>query len=255
MAGKVVSKLEEWDKESLCDNVTLGVSQASSAEAFDHDLAQKITVDGSKIQQHMAPANDGTNACAFLCAHIAHDLHMSEEKKSGCIQLLLAKLPSLAEKIINELPVKINQVRTRDLSHVDEAYRILCQIGSVSCNYDFTEKVLHGDHIFLPQSRECLREAFINMTTKEQFCTALFCCELYISLVGVMSGKLFLIDTHPLNRDLGGNGHGGLVKVYHNCLPKAYEALCGWIWKWLRAGGGLTEKAGHSFLVISPETR
>ena len=93
------------------------------------------------------------------------------------------------------------------------------------------------------------------MTTKEQFCTALFCCEPYVFLVGVMSGKLFLIDTHPVNQDLGGNGHGGLVKVYHNCSPKAFEALCGWIWKRLRAGGGLTEKAGHSFLFMSPETR
>ena len=74
-------ELEEWDKESLCDNVPLGVSQASSVEAFDHDLAQKITVDGSKIQQHMAPANEGTNACAFLCAQIAHNLHMLEKEK------------------------------------------------------------------------------------------------------------------------------------------------------------------------------
>ena len=254
-ASEVVSKLEEYDKESLCDNVPLGVSQASSVEAFDHDLAQIITVDGSKIQQHMALANDGTNACAFLCAQIAHDLHMSEERKSGCIQPLLAKLPSLVEKIINELPVKINQVRTRDLCHVDEAYGILRQIGSVSCDYDFIEKVLHGDHIFSPQSREFLRKPVIDMTTKEQFCTALFCCEPYVFLVGVMSGKLFLIDTHPVNQDLGGNGRGGLVKVYHNCSPKACEALCGWIWKRLRAGGGLTEKAWHSFLLMSPETR
>ena len=50
------------------------------------------------------------------------------------------------------------------------------------------------------------------MTTKEQFCTALFCCEPYVFLVGVMSGKLFLIDTHPVNQDLGGNGRGGLVR-------------------------------------------
>ena len=254
-ASEVVFYLEKWDKESLCDNVPLGVSQASSVEAFGHDLALKITVDGSKIQQHMAPANDGTSACAFLCAQIAHDLHMSEERKCGCIQPLLAKLPSLVEKIINELPVTINQVRTRDLCHVDEAYGILCQIGSVSCDYEFTEKVLHCHHIFSPQSRECLRKAVINMTGKEKFCTALFCCEPYIFLVGVMSGKLFLIDTHPVNQDLGGNGYGGQVKVYHSCSPKAYEALCGWICNRLRVGGGLTEKARHSFLLMSPETR
>ena len=160
-ASEVVCKLEEWEYESLCDDTPLEVSQTSSIEAFDQDLAEKITVDGSKMQQHMAPANDGTNACAFLCAKIAHNLHISEERKSGCIQPILTKLPSLVEKIINELPVEINKVRTKGLCHVDEAYRILRQIGSVSCDYDFIEKILHGDHIFSQESREYLRKAMI----------------------------------------------------------------------------------------------
>lgn len=110
--------------ESLCDDTPLEVSQTSSIEAFDQDLAEKIITGGSKIQQHKAPANDGTNACASLCAKIAHNLHISEERKSRCIQPILKKLPSLLEKIINELPVEINKVRTKDLCHVDEAYRI-----------------------------------------------------------------------------------------------------------------------------------
>ena len=69
-----------------------------------------------------------------------------------------------------------------------------------------------------------------------------------------MGGKLFLVDTHPVNRDLGGNGNG-LLKVFQNDSPKACAALCAWIWKRLRAGGGLTKTAGHSFLVMSPEER
>ncbi|XP_044170463.1 uncharacterized protein LOC122954481 isoform X2 [Acropora millepora] len=202
----------------------------------------------------MGPANDGTNACAFLCAKLAHDLYMSEERKCGFVQLTLTKLPSLVEKTINELPIEINKVRTRDLCHVDEAYRILRQIGSVTCDYEFREKILHGEHIFSPESRACLRKAVSDIASKEQFCTALFCCEPYVFLVGVLGGKLFLIDTHPVNQDLGGNGHGGLVKPYHNCSPKACKALCGWLWQRLRTGGGLTEKAGHSFLLMSPET-
>lgn len=256
-AGAVVSKLEELEKESLCDDIPLRVSQASSLEEFDQDLAAKIAADASKIQQHnqhSAPANDGTNACAFLCEKIAHDIHMSEGKKSGSIQPIITKLPSLVENIINTLPMEINEVRTRDLCHLDEAYRILRQIGSVSCDYEFIEKILHGNHIFSPESRECLRKVVIDMS-KEQLCTALFCCEPYVFLVGVVGGKLFLIDTHPVNQDLGGNGHGGLVKVYRNCSPKACEALCAWIWKRLKTGGGLTKKAGHSFLFMSPETR
>ena len=254
-ASEVVSKLEGCENEPLCDDIPLRISQASSLEAFDKDLAEKITAGDSKIQQRMGPANDGTNACAFLCAKLAHDLHMSEERKSGFVQLTLTKLPSLVEKTINELPIEINKVRTRDLCHVDEAYRILRQIGSVTCDYEFREKILHGEHISSAESRACLREAVSDIASKEQFCTALFCCEPYVVLVGVLGGKLFLIDTHPVNQDLGGNGHGGLVKLYHNCSPKACEALCGWLWERLRTGGGLTEKAGHSFLLMSPETR
>ena len=60
--------------------------------------ARHLLLGGLKIQQHMAPANDGTNACAFLCAKIAYNLHISEERKSGCIQPILTKLPSLVEK-------------------------------------------------------------------------------------------------------------------------------------------------------------
>ena len=115
--------------------------------------------------------------------------------------------------------------------------------------------LLNGDHIFSQESRECLRKVVIDMTSKEQFCTALFCCKWYVSLVGVIGGKLFLIDTHPVNQDPGGNGHGGLVKVYRDCSPKACEALRGWIWKRLRTGRGLMKKAGHSFLLMSPETK
>ena len=89
------------------------------------------------------------------------------------------------------------------------------------------------------------------MTSKEKFCTALFCCEPYVFLVGVIGGKLFLIDTHPVNQDLGGNGQGGLVKVYHDCSPKACEALCGWIWKRLRTGGGFSDEEGGALLSIN----
>ena len=68
-----------------------------------------------------------------------------------------------------------------------------------------------------------------------------------------MEGKLFLVDTHPVNWDLGGNGNG-LLKVFQNDSPKVCAALCAWIWKRLRAGGGLIKKAGHSFLVsFGPE--
>ena len=253
-ASEVVSNLETCENESLCENTPLRVSQTSSLEKFDREIAERISADGSDIPQYVAPANDGTNACAFLCAKIAQDLHMSEEKQNGHIQQLFTKLPSMVEKVISELPPVINKVRTMELYHIDETYKILRQIGAISCDFEFVEKILHCHHVFSKEARECLRNAIIEIGSKAQFSTAMFCCEPYVFLIGVMGEKLFLVDTHPVHRDLGGNGNG-LLKVFRNCSAKACDALCAWIWKRLRAGGGLTKEAGHSFLVMSPEER
>ena len=152
----------------------------------------------------------------------------------------------------------INQLKKRDdivITKPDKGSSVVVMDKSDYVRLLKESSILHGEHIFSPESRACLRKTVSDIASKEQFCTALFCCEPYVFLVGVRGGKLFLIDTHPVNQDLGGNGHGGLVKLYHNCSPKACEALCGWLWERLRTGGGLTEKAGHSFLLMSPETR
>ena len=87
-----------------------------------------------------------------------------------------------------------------------------------------------------------------------RFSTAMFCCEPYVFLIGVMGKKLFLVDNHPVQGNLGCNGNG-LLTVIRNCLPRACDALCAWIWKRLRAGDGLTKEAGHSFLVMSADER
>ena len=71
------------------------------------------------------------NACVFLCAKIAHDLQMSEERRNGPTQQLYTKLPSMVEQIISDLPPEINKVHTMDLYPIDEAYQILQQIGAI----------------------------------------------------------------------------------------------------------------------------
>ena len=69
-ASEVVSNLGSCDNESR-ENTPLRVSQTSSLEKFDREIAERISGDGSDIPQYVALANDGTNACAFLCAKIA----------------------------------------------------------------------------------------------------------------------------------------------------------------------------------------
>ena len=103
----------------------------------------------------------------------------------------------MAEQIISDLPPEINKVHTMDLYLIDEAYKILQQIGAIFCDFEFVEKILHGHHVFSQEARECLRKAISERSCKAQFSTVVFCCKRYIFLIGVMGGKLFLVDTHP----------------------------------------------------------
>lgn len=130
----------------------------------------------------------------------------------------------MVEQIISDLPTEINKARTMDLYPIDEAFKILRQIGAISCDFEFVE-ILHGHHVFSQEARECLQKAISEMSSKAQFSTAMFCCKPYIFLTGVTGGKLFLVDTHPVNRDLGGNGNG-LLKVFQNDSPKVCAARC-----------------------------
>ena len=48
-----------------------------------------------------------------------------------------------------------------DLYPIDEAYKILRQIPAISCNF--------GHHVFSQETRECLRNAIGEMSSKAQF--------------------------------------------------------------------------------------
>ena len=69
-ASEVASNLESCDNEPR-ENTPLRVSQTSSLEKFDREIAEGISADGSDIPQYVTLANDGTNACPFLCTRIA----------------------------------------------------------------------------------------------------------------------------------------------------------------------------------------
>ena len=65
----------------------------------------------------------------------------------------------------NQTPLtfEINKVRTRELYHINEAFKILRQIGAISCDFEFVEKILHPHHVFSKEARHCLRNAIIEI--------------------------------------------------------------------------------------------
>ena len=110
----------------------------------------------------------------------------------------------MVEQIICELPLEINKVRTMELYHIDEAYKILRQTGAISCDFNVLLRTVRFSYW-----------------------------------------------------SYGGKAFSGRYPscIFRNCSPRACDALCAWIWKRLRAGGGLTKEAGHSLVVMSPEER
>lgn len=253
-AREFVGRLDGYPDLFLCENIPLQVSQASALQAHDHNVAQSIAVSSARMPaEFSAPDNDGTNACSFLCTMLCHDINTL--RKESADSSAFQQLPDLIESVISELPREINQVRSMELCYVDEAYRVLRNIAVIPFAYEFKEEILHAGHVFSQDSRQCLRNAVEKMASLEHLSTALFCCEPYVFLVGKMDGQLFLIDTHPVGQDLGGNGEGGLLKIFTNASSDACESLCSWIWKRLRLSGALGNCAAQSFLFMTPDTR
>ena len=99
--------------------------------------------------------------------------------------------------------------------------------------YDFSEKILSNSAC----AREELTAAVYQLTTETQMRLAFYSCGGYIFTIGWAFGNLFLMDTHAISTELGGNGKG-LVKVFlqeHRQL--AAESLCAWVWKRLSLSG------------------
>lgn len=72
---------------------------------------------------------------------------------------------------------------------------------------------------------------------KREMRLAFYSCGGYIFTIGWAFGYLFIMDTHAIFHELGGNGNG-LVKVFlQDDRQLAAEDLCAWVWKRLSQSG------------------
>ena len=79
--------------------------------------------------------------------------------------------------------------------------------------------------------------AVYQLTAETKTRIAFYSCGGYIFTMGCAFGNLFIMDTHVMSEELGGNGKG-LVKVFlHQNRQKAAENLCAWVWKRLSLSG------------------
>lgn len=93
-------------------------------------------------------SNDGTNACAFLCAVIAERLLQSNGKP-----LTWQEVAKFSEEIISQSPSSFNHLRDKGrLYDAQEATSLLWR-GGVLSHHELTEEIISSDGVFTEKGK------------------------------------------------------------------------------------------------------
>ncbi len=179
--------------------------------------------------------DDGTNACAFLCLKIAHNIFTNS---NSCSWQDIAKI---SEKVIVDFPRAINDYRDVSKNYdVVEAYEILRVTFSLPSNYELFEKLPYSYGVFTTEGKQMFLEAATNMMDGNDtigfYTIGFYTCEPYIMLFGSLMGCSFILDTHPVPPSAGGNSTG-IIKYFSGMAEESANAACRWLWKQLQCSG------------------
>lgn len=228
-----------------CFNKThLTLHQGYISEAVGNESALALQQDGTVAQrtiqemEHLIQRSDARNACVFLSLTLSlkareifsgnNDLNV--QKASQCVK-------NIVEGIIRSLPEKINPVRDMDSYYsVDEAHDIMLRAGIFSNEIDLSEMLPSNPRLHEEQ-RE-LQGAVLSLVESSEPEAAVYVCPpLALTLLKISannsSGIIFIVDTHAVPLELGGNGNGVVMATHYDEHSKGskWELVCQWIEK------------------------
>ena len=215
------------------------VSQSTAVEKKDSKIAKKLQASKiAEIDVSTGPdviENDGTNACAFLALRVC-DIFLQNVKEGSCLSW--DDLVGIGEETITTFPAKINAFRdVSETYDVASAKAILTSNNLLHAKYELSEECISNNGVFTELGRRELLDALNRQNAAEQANqVGLYTCSPYTFLVGTNSGSFFLIDTHPIREDVGGNGNGILVATC-DTSERSCQILIQWILKRLKSSG------------------
>lgn len=161
----------------------------------------------------------------------------------------------MAETVIRTYPQQFNAYRDIAKTYdVAEGYAILRRAKLVYAEYQLYEELVSPYHAFTKKGRQALTDGVSKLSQdKAPLKIAIYTCGGYIFLIGCHCEQLFLVDTHPIGADLGGNGNG-ILKVYPANESELIHQLCVWIWKRLQISGVQAESM-QSLMNITEVSR
>ena len=93
-----------------------------------------------------------------------------------------------------------------------EAKLVLEQNNLLGSSYDLSEECISGNGVFSKAGRSELTQALTSKQREElKSRVGLYTCCPYRFWVGIHGNAYFLIDTHPVTEELGGDGNGILA--------------------------------------------
>lgn len=198
---------------------------------------------------HEIPQNDGTNACVFLALKIC-DIFIRNESPDDRVPSW-EELERITEEMIKTLPAKVNSVRNSSEKYDPIiAKTILTSNNLLEGNYELSEECVSNYGVFTELGRKELINALTNeKLTRTKKCVGLYTCTPYTFLVGIHNGSFFIVDTHPIGEELGGNGNAILVRTRDKDL-RSCKLIIQWIIKRLK-NSGVSEEAAQSFAWLT----
>ena len=249
-AAELSSILSVQQPEGSLNVVPLNVSQATALSNVDSFLAERVkgnrASNGVQTTDELCSLldNDGTNACVFL------DLGICDRFLSTDHCITWTELKSVAENVITEFPLLINQFRNKDETYEPiRAYSILKDNNLIN-EYTLSEE-------FVEPERQTVfsifgRQHLTNVILKQANATCaigLYTCDPYSLLIGVHRDAFFVIDTHQISETLGGNTNGILLYTDDKTLNSCTR-LVQWLLKRLTQSG-VNQDGKQSFAWIT----
>jgi len=195
----------------------------------------------------IAPANDGTNACTFLCLVAAQKIvnaTQQEEMNNNWSELV----PGIFQEMILRDLESLNTFREKRHYDALECLTVLKRKGFLPHSVELTEKIIAKDAVFSPQGRLNLLHG-LDATECSEYDFWIYTCQLYTLLLGRLRDDYFILDTHPVPDFMGGDGNGLLI-VFSGSERK--QEVCTWLWKRLALAQVGNEEAQSLSQVLFP---
>ena len=210
---KTFEQLSDENPDTLF--VPLSNHQGMAVELMD-EVVSSFTSQNKSISEDLKndlasnfQASDGSNSCVYLCTKIAHELLKCEEVSAHKIASLIQ---NVVEETIRSLPNRVNHLRkVSDYADVYNALQIMNQHAIINMQYTTTEILVKQSSDNLEDKQRHLKSALKSLEKSknaEGKAFAVYTCNPYAILVGVVRSTFIIIDTHKVHEEVGGKDSG-----------------------------------------------